>query len=221
MATLSGVIRYIKRWRCRCSLIDENGVEREFARSELDDVDTIKQYAKLNLVPFSEHIPFDNIFPLLNYVDLGEGDFSSGKTILVWGRDFKYSPTICYEVVYPGFIRKIKKLGAVLLVNITNDGWFGDSIEPYQHMQLARMRAIETGRYLLRATNTGLTGIVSPDGAIKARAPLFTVTALTGEITPMGGMTPYARIGDTPILFFIVALLVLCLQINYKKDKLN
>jgi len=85
-------------------------------------------------------------------------------------------------------------------VNVTNDAWFGNSIEPHQHLQLARMRALESGRYLLRATNTGVTVIISPDGKIQQQAPLFTTTVLTGYFTPMTGSTPYSKLGDSIIV---------------------
>ncbi len=79
------------------------------------------------------------------------------------------------------------------MVNVTNDGWFGNSLEPYQHMQMARMRALESGRYLLRVTNTGQTAIVDPKGMIREQAPLFEPSELTGDIVPMVGITPYYR----------------------------
>ena len=95
---------------------------------------------------------------------------------------------------------------AAYLVNVTNDGWFGNSIEPHQHLQMARMRAMETGRFMLRATNTGVTAVIAPDGRIISQAPLFTATVLTEMITPMGGMTPYANWGDTPVIIVLLVL---------------
>jgi len=96
---------------------------------------------------------------------------------------------------------------AAYLVNVTNDGWFGHSIEPHQHLQIARMRAMETGRFLLRSTNTGVTALVAPDGKIISQAPLFKATVLTETITPMGGMTPYASSGDKPVIIALMILL--------------
>ncbi len=98
---------------------------------------------------------------------------------------------------------------AAFLVNVTNDAWFGDSIEPHQHMQIAQMRALETGRYLLRVTNTGVTAIVAPDGTIVKQAPLFQKTVLKGNILPMGGMTFYARLGDKVIIVVLALGLLL------------
>jgi len=97
------------------------------------------------------------------------------------------------------------------LVNLTNDAWFGRSIEPHQHLQMARMRALESGRYLLRATNTGATAIIAPDGKLIAQAPLFITTALSGVIFPMTGLTPYAAIGDHAIIIVLALSLLVAL----------
>ena len=108
---------------------------------------------------------------------------------------------------------------AAYLVNVTNDGWFGNSIEPHQHLQIARMRALETGRFLLRATNTGVTAVVAPDGSIISQLPLFKATVLTETITPMGGMTPYASSGDKPVIF-VLMILLFCM-IVYDRSFIN
>jgi apolipoprotein N-acyltransferase len=160
-----------------------------------DSAKGLKQYAKLNLVPFSEHIPFDNVFPALNYVDLGEGDFSSGKEIMIWSRNFKYSPTICYEVVYPGFIRKIKDRGAQLLVNITNDGWFGNSTAPYMHANICRFRAIETGMPVARCANSGISLFYDRKGRYLGKTKLFEQTVLRKKISLRNEDTLYQSIG--------------------------
>jgi apolipoprotein N-acyltransferase len=93
-------------------------------------------------------------------------------------------------------------------VNVTNDGWFDGSIEPYQHMQIARMRALESGRYLLRATNTGVTAIVSEKGKIIYQAPVMQRASITADIKPMSGLTPYARIGNKPVIVLILMVLL-------------
>lgn len=168
-------------------------------------------YRKIHLLPFGEYLPWQPFSGfILKSLKINLGNFTSGTKaqplLIAGGQPFLTS--ICYEDAFG--IGGIKGLAdAAYLVNVTNDGWFGDSIEPHQHMQLARMRALETGRFMLRATNTGLTAIVSPDGKIKDQAPLFTTTALTGEIKPMGGMTPYSVMGDVPIILFIIGLFCL------------
>ena len=102
-----------------------------------------------------------------------------------------------------------------MLVNISNDAWFGDSLAPHQHLEMARMRAREAGRYLLRATNTGITAIIDENGWIVKRSAQFKPQALTSQVLLFSGSTPYARLGNTPIL--VAALIVLLGIILYPK----
>ena len=97
-----------------------------------------------------------------------------------------------------------------MLVNVSNDAWFGDSLAPHQHLEMARMRARETGRPMLRATNTGISAIIDPAGRITAQAPQFETAVVTGSVTPMQGATPYVRMGNTPIVVLSVVCLLLC-----------
>ena len=100
---------------------------------------------------------------------------------------------------------------ATLLVNVSNDAWFGDSSAPHQHLEITRMRALEAGRWMMRATNTGLTALIGPDGRIMARAPQFVPAVLTGTVEARTGLTPYARWGNAPVLALCIAtLLGLC-----------
>ncbi|TAK63504.1 apolipoprotein N-acyltransferase [Methylobacter sp.] len=167
-------------------------------------------YRKTHLLPFGEYLPLQPLSGfVLNMINIKLGNFTAGTASqpLLKAGGYPFITLICYEDVFGDLgIRGLPD--AAYLVNVTNDGWFGNSIEPHQHMQMARMRAIETGRFLLRATNTGMTGIVSPKGEIVSQAPLFQETALTGTITPMGGMTPYARWGDKPVIGVMVILLL-------------
>jgi apolipoprotein N-acyltransferase len=146
---------------------------------------------------------------VLDRVNIKLGNFTPGANDqpLLKAGGYPFITLICYEDVFGDLsIRGLPE--AAFLVNVTNDGWFGDSIEPHQHLQMARMRAMETGRFLLRSTNTGVTAIVSPQGDIVRQAPLFQTTTLNGTITPMGGMTPYAYWGDHPVIAAIVVLLL-------------
>lgn len=164
-------------------------------------------FSKNHLLPFGEYMPWQ---PLSGYIlsklDIRLGDFTPGgdHQPLLKAGGYPFITSICYEDAF-GDANIVGLPEAAYLVNVTNDGWFGDSLEPHQHLQIARMRAIETGRFLLRATNTGLTAVVAPDGKITASIPGFTTTVLKTSITPMGGMTPYAHLGDQPI---IIALLM-------------
>ena len=106
------------------------------------------------------------------------------------------STAICYEVTYPEQAREAVRQGSELLTTITNDAWYGQSSAPYQHFEMAAMRAIEQGRYLVRAANTGFTGIVDPYGRVVAKTGLFETTALVGEARFVQQKTLYARMGD-------------------------
>jgi apolipoprotein N-acyltransferase len=115
---------------------------------------------------------------------------------------------ICYEVVYPSLIREAVLGGSQLLTTITNDGWYGYSSAPYQHFELASMRAIEQGRYLVRAANTGITGIVDPYGQVVQRSAIFEQVGLVGEARVLTGRTIYATIGDVVAYASIVLTVV-------------
>jgi apolipoprotein N-acyltransferase len=176
----------------------------------------IADYRKQHLLPFGETMPWQPLSGfVLKQLGIKLGNFSSGgnQQPLLNAAGYPFITSICYEDVF-GKLASQGLEQAAYLVNVTNDGWFGNSIEPHQHVQMARMRALETGRFLLRSTNTGLTAIVAPNGKMTQQLPLFEVGVLNGEITPMGGLTPYARIGDKPIIVFLVVLLLVLLGIQ-------
>jgi apolipoprotein N-acyltransferase len=102
------------------------------------------------------------------------------------------------------------------LVTVSNDGWFGHSIGPAQHFQMVRMRAKETGRYIVRATNNGVTAFIDPQGQVASQAPSFTRTVLRGEIYPAQGLTPWQRTGVWPVLLLCVLLLLLSWQCSIR-----
>ncbi len=167
-------------------------------------------YRKVHLLPFGEYLPFQPLsgylLDQLNIMPIGSFTPGDLNQPLLRAAGYSFSTSICYEDVFSKLV--IKDLpDAAFLVNVTNDGWFGKSIEPHQHMQIARMRALESGRYLLRATNTGITGVVAPDGKLIGQAPLFKKTSLSSEIYPMGGMTPYTKMGDFPVIILLIVLL--------------
>jgi apolipoprotein N-acyltransferase len=168
-------------------------------------------YHKRHLVPFGEYFPVPNIIrSWLKRMGLPNRDIESGASIqdMPQVNEVFIAPTICYEDIFGS-----EQLGyfpeANVLVNITNNAWFGKSIAAEQHFQMSRMRAIETGRYLLRSTNTGVTAIVDPNGRIKKRSEPFTFSILKGTFVPMSGVTPYTKHGDSLVLFLIILSLVL------------
>ncbi len=180
------------------------------------------EYNKNHLLPFGEYLPLQPLSGwVLDVLGVSLGNFVPGgdeQQMMVAG-GYPFAMSICYEDAFAKvFLSYLPE--AAYLVNITNDAWFGDSSEPYQHMQVARMRALESGRYLLRATNTGLTGIVDPKGKLIKQAPLFQKAALRGEIYPMTGMTPFAYIGDDIVILCLSIGLMFLLGLQYiKKGK--
>jgi apolipoprotein N-acyltransferase len=119
----------------------------------------------------------------------------------------KIGVTICYEDAY-GSEQLAVLDEATLLVNVTNNAWFGDSTAPHQQLQMARFRALEAGRYLVRATSNGVTAIIGPDGKVAAQAAQFVPETLRGSVRPFKGLTPYARTGNWPVLCACLGLLV-------------
>ena len=111
----------------------------------------------------------------------------------------KLGLTICYEDAFGSQQLKVLR-EATLLINVTNNAWYGDSTAPHQHLQIARMRALEAGRYLVRAANDGITAVIGPHGEIVARLPQFQEAVLRADVQPMTGLTPYARFGNYPVV---------------------
>jgi apolipoprotein N-acyltransferase len=167
-------------------------------------------YYKIKLVPFSETLPFKGVFPILSRVNLGQADFRSGRDFTVFsiGNTIKAGPFICYEIIYPGFVRERVKRGANLLVNITNDGWFGKSSGAFQHATMARMRCIENGVPLARAANTGITMLVDQFGRILKRKEIYTRTYLSGSLNVGRIPTLYTSLGDWPVWLSVFIVLV-------------
>jgi apolipoprotein N-acyltransferase len=169
-------------------------------------------YRKMHLVPFGEYVPLKRLLFFVGPLVEAVSDFSPGEqaVLLPVGRH-PVSTAICYEVVYPDEIRTFVLGGSQLLTTITNDAWFGTSSAPSQHFEQASMRAIEEGRYLARAANTGVSGIVDPYGRVLARSGLFTSAVLVGEVRFLTGFTVYARIGDlvANLCAFLTALTLL------------
>ena len=176
-------------------------------------------YRKHHLVPFGEYLPLQGLLRWLpDYLFIPMSDFSPGAAqqgnLRVAGRSVGIS--ICYEDAFGREVRRALPQ-ASFLVNVSEDAWYGDSWAPHQHQQMARMRALETGRPMLRATNTGITAIIDHRGMELARAPQFAVQVLKGQIQPMQGMTPFVRFGNTPVM--VLALLILAAVIAWRRRR--
>ncbi len=154
-------------------------------------------YRKMQLVPFGEYIPVRSLLFFARPLVEGFSDFSAGERLTLLPVDtYRLSVAVCYEAVFPWLSRQAVRQGSQLLTTITNDAWYGWSAAPYQHFQQARVRAVETGRYLVRAANTGISGAVDPYGRVIVQSPLFETGTWTAEVRWLDGVTPYVRMGD-------------------------
>ena len=173
----------------RVFLIDSNGIITD-------------NYNKSHLVPFGEYVPFKRWLPFLGKMVEHVGDFSTGLAgdTLVWGQH-KIGPLICYEMIFSYLARTATQNGAHLLINVTNDAWYGKTSAPYQHFSMAVFRAIETRRALVRSANTGISGFIDPLGRILSQTTLFEDAVLTADVPLMSSQTLYVKRGD----FFALA----------------
>jgi apolipoprotein N-acyltransferase len=187
-----------------------SGEGKQYFNSVLNVSDLQTLYHKNHLLPFGEYLPLQPLSGwILDLIEIPLGSFTAGgdKQPLLTAGGHRFVTTICYEDAFGELVAR-QVADAAYLVNVTNDAWFGDTSQPHQHMQMAQMRALETGRYLVRATNTGTTGFVAPDGSIIQQAPLFTTTTLTDSIVPMTGLTPYAKWGDETVFAGLIGLVL-------------
>jgi apolipoprotein N-acyltransferase len=170
------------------------------------------RYDKRHLVPFGEYVPLESILPYEWFIPAGVAFFSPGSDHRpLESSAGKLGVLICYEAIFPEIARETVDSGAQLLVNITNDSWYGFSSAPYQHLAIARMRAIETGRFMLRAANTGVSAVIDPRGRVLGTIPLGLVSTdsdrahpadlvppgrLTRTVALLDGRTVYVVLGD-------------------------
>ena len=181
----------------------------------------VGRYYKRILMPFGEFLPFEQSFPSIRDISPYSGNFSAGDlldpikfaVVATNGAPLELSVAvlICYEDLIPEMSREGVRRGANVLINLTNDAWFGDTAAPHQHQLLALWRAIETRRYLLRATNTGATTIVNPLGETVLSLPVFTPAKGIQAIQTLTTITPYVLVGDLPV--WCLALIVLAIAV--------
>ncbi len=179
-------------------------------------------YDKQKLVPFGEYVPLQSLIRgLIPFFNLPMSSFSEGDAdqLPLMAKHHPFSVFICYEIVYPELVRK-QSIGRDFLVTISNDAWFGHSWGPLQHFEMARMRALEVGRYLLRGTNTGITAIIDHKGKVINQLEQFTQGTLEGELLNASGSTPFQRFGQYPILAaaFLAILITLGLRAKHRPE---
>ena len=168
-------------------------------------------YQKMHLVPFGEFVPLQQLLFFVGPLVEQAGSFSPGREMVVLPTSHgAISTAICYEIVFPRLVGESVQRGSELLTTITNDAWYGHSSAPYQHFLQASMRAIEQGRYLARAANTGITGFVDPYGRVMQQSEIFERAILVDDVRMLEGRTIYGRIGDL-FAYICAALTVVAL----------
>jgi apolipoprotein N-acyltransferase len=179
---------------------------------------TAAVYRKIHLVPFGEYIPFKSWLFFVSPLVESLAEFAPGGSIVMLPVNGHLTSTaICYEVVYPSLIREAVEAGSELLTTITNDAWYGHSSAPYQHFELASMRAIEQGRYLARAANTGISGMVDPYGRVVAASAIFEQVTIVDEVRLLTSRTLYSVMGDV-VAYVAIALTASALMVLRRKS---
>ncbi len=176
------------------------------------------RYDKVHLVPYGEYVPLRRLFPFIGKLVAGVGDFRPGKgfdPLVSDGR--RLGVLICYEAIFPEAARDYKRNRADLLVNITNDAWFGRTSAPYQHLSMTVFRAIENRLYLVRAANTGISAVIDPTGKILSRTGVFERTVLKGEVKFIDEKTFYAAYGD--LFVYLCGIVLILYYFIQKKEK--
>jgi apolipoprotein N-acyltransferase len=214
--------------RCRLCLVfnnvrskkTENG-ERYFNSAYFLDGDgkLADIYDKVHLVPFGEYLPAKRFLFFIRTISSDVGEFSPGSDLRVARiGGHRLSAGICFEAVFPELMRAFVRSGSQLIINLTNDGWYGESAAPYQHFAIARWRAIENRRYLLRAANTGISAVIEPTGAIQAATGILREAICEGRIAFLSQRTFYTRYGDVLVIgCAIIAFGLLIYSLRRKK----
>jgi apolipoprotein N-acyltransferase len=181
-------------------------------------------YRKRHLVPFGEYFPVpDFVRNWMRLMSLPNSDMTPGNPVqplLETASGEKLAVAICYEDAY-GAEQLYALPDASMLINVSNDAWFGDTIAPHQHLEIARMRALEVGRYMVRATNNGVSAFVDDKGRILGSGPQFEFVSMTRAIPPMTGLTPYARVGNLPLVLALAAILAAFMARNWRRRKVR
>jgi apolipoprotein N-acyltransferase len=178
----------------------------------------VGRYDKIHLVPFGEYVPFQRFLTFARKLTGRVSSFTRGderKVFLLNGH--RYGVFICYEAVFADEVREFSRLGAEVLVNISDDGWYGDTSAPWQHLNIARMRAIENRRWILRDTNTGVTAVIDPYGRVRQSIPRHQADALPAGYAFRSDVTFYTAHGD---LFAWLCVLLSFIAIAWAGRKL-
>jgi apolipoprotein N-acyltransferase len=187
----------------------EWGGEKRYFNSAyfLDRDGTLKGiYDKMHLVPFGEYIPYKHLFSFMETITKDVGEFHAGQDFrIIEVGNHPSNAIICFEAVFPSLVRRFAEKGSQLIINLTNDGWYGRSVAPYQHLGIARWRAVENRRYMLRATNSGFSAVIEPTGNIQSSTRLMQEDLCEGGFAFLSEKTIYTRYGD--VFVFLCAMI--------------
>jgi apolipoprotein N-acyltransferase len=174
-------------------------------------------YDKIHLVPFGEYVPMRNLLFFINKLVEGVGDYIPGdsytKAVTPFG---SFAAPICYEIIFPGLVRKYYIKGGDFIVNITNDAWFGRTSGPYQHFSMAVFRAIENRKPVIRAANTGISGFIDSSGRILQKSDIFVRTVIRSDLKTDLTLSVYTKYGDLFSFFCIIASMFLLINLRRK-----
>ena len=168
-------------------------------------------YNKRHLVPFGEYTPLENIFGIVgDMLQIPMSNISHGASIQgkMYHNDISIHPLICYEIAYPSLIN-VNDSDYGVIINLSNDAWFGNSFAPYQHLQIAKVRALEARLPIIRAANTGISAVIDKKGVIINKIKLNQAGYINVEVYPSKGITPYMYFGDYPLLMLIFSIMLL------------
>ena len=190
---------------------NDTGEYRQYHNSLISIDNKIQPYYKQNLVPFGEHMPLEFLLRgLIEFFDLPMSSFSPGPkdqspfVIKHWN----IGASICYEIAFPNLIARTAK-HSDFLITVSNDSWFGESIGPLQHFQMARMRALENSRYLVRGTNNGISAVIDHKGKVVSQGQQFTREIVIGSAQGMSGNTLFSTTGDWPVVILSLIIVML------------
>jgi apolipoprotein N-acyltransferase len=204
-------------WLVGVLIQEGRGNTRQFFNSALlvdAEARILERYDKQKLLAFGEYIPLQRYVPFLRHISPAIGNLTAGPGgVVTLPNGVAIGPLICYEDILPELGRQAARQGAALLVNLTNDAWFGPTRAPYLHRLLAAFRSIETRRYLVRVTNTGLTSVIDAVGREQAALPIYQANTLVQTIQPLRLPTLYTRFGDW--FARLCSVITLCLPVWY------
>jgi len=196
--------------------------DERFYNSVLGYGSAVGEYQKQHLVPFGEYMPLESLLRgTIAFFDLPSSDMYPASepqwpiSAELKGQPYFIAPVICYEATYPDLVRKLAKNSHIIAV-VSNDAWFGDSIAPHQHLQITRMRAIENGRDLVRATQNGISALIDADGRILSQSEQFVSAQLIGELTLRSGLTPFQRLPSGFVPWLCLSIVLLCYLIGQR-----